>query len=93
MANYHPDLYVWLIDQFKAQPEKAEKLSAALSVLSAAEGYHHPVDTKYHMNRIGVPMNLRSRCCEESVFSRLDRHFIDDMLVLEDEIRALLAEK
>ena len=93
MANYHPDLYVWLGEHFREQPEKARKLAAALSVMSAAEAHCHPVDAKYHMDRVGVPMRLHVRNQDESKFGPLDRRFVDDLIILEDAVRQRLAEK
>lgn len=93
MANYHPDLYVWLGEHFREQPEKARKLAAALSVMSAAESHCHPVDAKYHMDRVGVPMRLHVRNQDESKFGPLDRRFVDDLIILEDAVRQRLAEK
>ena len=89
MANYHPDLYVWLIEHYRDKPEAARQLAAALSVMSAAEGHCHPVCAKYHMYRVGVPMKLHARSRDEAEFGYLDRHFIDDLIVAEDALRAL----
>lgn len=93
MANYHPDLYVWLTGHFRDQPERARRLAAALSVLSAAEGHCHPVCTKDHMNRSGVPMKLHTRSRDERGYGELDRHFIEDLMVVEDALRAQIPEK
>ena len=92
MANYHPDLYVWLCAHFREQSEKARKLAAALSVMSDAEAHCHPVDAKYHMDRVGVPIRLHARNQDEAKFSPLDRRFIDDLIVMEDALRQWLAE-
>ena len=80
MANYHPDLLVWLYENFRAQPEKARKLSSMLSVMSLVEGCGHPAATKYHMNLVGVPMEIRCRSINaDERFDKLDRHAIDDL--------------
>lgn len=90
MANYHPELYVWLLENLHSQPEAARRLSSFLSVMSAAEGCCHPVCTKYHMNLVGVPMTLNSRSRRKEDFSPLDRREIDDLLVMEQSIREAL---
>ena len=88
MANYHPDLLVWLYENFRAQPEKARKLSSMLSVMSLVEGCGHPAATKYHMNLVGVPMEIRSRSINaDERFDKLDRHAIDDLAQIEEVIR------
>lgn len=88
MANYHPDLLVWLCENFRAQPEKARKLSSMLSVMSLVEGCGHPAATKYHMNLVGVPMEIRCRSINaDERFDKLDRHAIDDLAQIEEVIR------
>lgn len=88
MANYHPDLLVWLYENFRAQPEKARKLSSMLSVMSLVEGCGHPAAVKYHMNLAGVPMEIRCRSINaDERFDKLDRHAIDDLAQIEEVIR------
>ena len=41
------------------------------------------------MDRVGVPMKLHARSRDEAEFGYLDRHFIDDLIVAEDALRAL----
>lgn len=91
MANYHPDLLVWLHRNYQKQPEKARELSAMLSVMSLVEGCGHPAAVKYHMNLLGIPMELKCRMIDaETRFDRLDRHAIDDLLVMEGVVREWL---
>lgn len=87
MANYHPDLYVWLVENYARQPEKAKALAAALSVLSAAEGWSHPVGAKYHMDRTGVPMEIISRVTDHSRVPSLHFHAVDDLIACETLLR------
>ena len=37
MANFHPDLYVWLCKNYKEQPEKAQELMNFLGAASMVE--------------------------------------------------------
>jgi len=90
MANFHPDLYVWLLANYKTQPDKARRLAAELSLLSTVEACCYPVCAKYHMDKVGVPMTLLSRVRDHATFSYLNRHEIDDLITVEDTIRALL---
>ncbi len=91
MANYHPDLLVWLYKNYQKQPEKARELSAMLSVMSLVEGCGHPAAVKYHMNLIGIPMELKCRAIDaEARFGALNRHTIDDLLVMEGVVREWL---
>lgn len=90
MANYHPELYVWLMENLHSRPEDARRLAAFLSMMSAAEGCCHPVCAKYHMNLVDVPMSLHTRIRSSEEFGPLDRHAIDDLLVMEQSIRGAL---
>ena len=83
MANFHPTLYQWLFRNWRAQPERAERLSAFLSLASGIERGLYPTAAKYHMNRVGVPMTLRCRNQQESAFTPLLRREIDDLITLE----------
>ena len=61
MANFHPDLYVWLCNNFDTQPEKAKTLQAILSMYAFEECMHYPITAKYNMNLEGINMELFSR--------------------------------
>ena len=91
MANFHPDLLVWLYENYRAQPEKARRLSALLSIMSLVEGCSHPAGAKYHMNKIGVSMEIGCRSINAAErFGYLERHAIDDLLVMEEVVREWL---
>lgn len=83
MANLHPELYAWLFRNYKEQPEKADKLSAFLSLASGIERALYPTSAKYHMNKIGVPMSIKCRHQKEEQFHPLFRREIDDLITLE----------
>lgn len=83
MANFHPTLYQWLYRNWRTQPERAERLSAFLSLASGIERGLYPTAAKYHMNRVGVPMTLRCRNQKEAAFTPLLRREIDDLITLE----------
>ena len=87
MANFHPDLLVWMYENYRQQPEKARQLSAMLSVMSMAEGCQHPIGAKYHMNLVGVPMELRCRVKNADCFDKMDRHTIEDLKTMEEVVR------
>ena len=91
MANYFPDLLVWMYENYRVQPERARRLSSMLSIMSLVEGCGHPAAAKYHMNRIGVPMEIFCRSIDaEERFGYLNRHAIDDLLNMEKEVREWL---
>lgn len=90
MANHHPDLWVWLCENFDKEPAKAERLMPMLSIMSGVERCCHPVSAKYHMNLVGVPMTLESRTVDKSGFAKLHRREVEDLKKMEDGIREWL---
>lgn len=87
MANYHPDLFVWLYANYEKQPEKADELMAALSVLSGTERACYPVCCKYHMGLVGVPMEIISRSRDAAGFDELGRREMRDLAAVEQLLR------
>ena len=70
MANFHPQLYVWLCHHFAGQPEKAEEVSDFLSLTAFTESLAYPITAKYHLSEIeGIPMTLHARSREASQFT------------------------
>ena len=62
MANYHPELYVWLCHNFDKQPEKAEILGKFFCMSGFTEnGLPYPLSAKYHMKLNGIPTELITR--------------------------------
>ena len=93
MANYHADLYVWLIKHYLDKPILARKVAAFLALFSAAEGWTYPVNAKYHMGRVGVPMEIISRVCDCSGFmDSIDRHAVDTLITAEQAVRDMIEE-
>lgn len=90
MANFHPDLLVWLYDHYREQPQKARILASQLSLMSGVERNMHPVGAKYHMNLENIPMSLKTRVTDDKKFGKLQKHEIDDLYVIEGEMRKWL---
>ena len=61
MANFHPDLYVWLCKNYDKEPERAEIMMNYLGAASTFECQVYPCNSKYHMNLEGVKMTTKSR--------------------------------
>jgi 4-hydroxy-tetrahydrodipicolinate synthase len=57
MANFHPELYVWLWEHWRDEPEKAEDVAAYLSTASLIEYLDYPICAKDYHKSIG---NFRS---------------------------------
>ena len=56
MANFHPELYAWLYENYERNTEMAEKVAAFLGVACATEvNLPYPLTAKYHMCLRGIP--------------------------------------
>ncbi len=60
MANFHPELYVWLYENWQTEPEKAQRLADYLSTSALAESLDYPVCAKVFQQQIG---NFSSMTC------------------------------
>lgn len=49
MANFHADLYVWLVKNYEKEPERAKLMMDFLGAASLVECQVYPVNCKYHM--------------------------------------------
>ncbi len=61
MANFHPELYVWLTENFDKEPEKAGRLADMLTVASFIERQVYPVNAKYFQKQIGNFSTIHTR--------------------------------
>jgi 4-hydroxy-tetrahydrodipicolinate synthase len=75
MANVHPELYVWLWETWRREPEKAARLARYLSVAALAETLEYPVCAKDFQRAQGNfrTANCRSRDSERYFASGLER--------------------
>lgn len=92
MANFYPDILVWLYENYQVQSEKTDKLQPVLSLLSGVERGYYPVNCKYHMNLIGVPMELITRTRNHKWLSELDKLEMRHLTEVENEIRKWISE-
>lgn len=93
MANYHPELYVWLVENYRTHPEEAQRLSDLLTVLAMSEARCYPVTAKYHFDKCVTPMSLFSRSSDATQFNANDRLGIDSMIRLEKEAAERLGKR
>jgi 4-hydroxy-tetrahydrodipicolinate synthase len=69
MANFHPDLYVKLMDIYATQPREAARLQNYLGLASVIERQLYPVNAKYHLQLEGLPFNLDGRSADKGAFT------------------------
>lgn len=61
MANFHPDLYVRLVQLQQSRPEEAACLQQFLGLASAVERQPYPLNAKYYLRLEGLPIGLQGR--------------------------------
>lgn len=55
MCNYHPELYVWLCENYNKDPKKAELIQSLIGTVGFTEvGIPYPLTAKYHMCLEGI---------------------------------------
>ena len=68
MANFHPELYVWLCDNI--HHPNAEKVQAVLSICSLIERQLYPVNSKFHLKEIEkLPITTFCRNQDDSLLN------------------------
>ncbi|PWC10141.1 dihydrodipicolinate synthase family protein [Brenneria roseae subsp. americana] len=60
MANFHPQLYVWLYENWRSQPQKAQSLSDYLSTAALVEHLDYPACAKFFQQQYG---NFTTHVC------------------------------
>lgn len=77
MANFHPDLFVWLCKNFEKEPERAEIMMNYLGAASTIECQVYPVNSKYHMQLEGLNITTKSRRQDDALLTSSRRLEID----------------
>ena len=90
MANFTPDLFQWLCENFDKDPELAQKVQNFLCITAFTESLAYPVTAKYHMNKVGVPMSLWSRSRDYKQFNKYQQMIIDDIMTAEEDVRKMI---
>jgi 4-hydroxy-tetrahydrodipicolinate synthase len=79
MANFHPEIYVHLAKIWRTDPANARLLQALISTCSFFEGQWYPVNAKYHLKRLGLPIGLYTRSKTHAKMSPLFMDEVDQM--------------
>jgi 4-hydroxy-tetrahydrodipicolinate synthase len=79
MANFHPDLYVWLLRNWNRNPQQALELSDFLSMASLIEKQLYPVNAKYYLMLEGVLTNYSCRSKDAGEFSATNKLEIEQL--------------
>ncbi len=89
MANFHPEFYVWLCENFEKDPEKAQKIQDIVGFFSVAECQMYPVNAKYYQSLEGNTMEYISRSRDAGEFKRNRQLEIEQMFNLTQDYKKL----
>ncbi len=87
MANFHPELYRWLFDNYETQPALALRVSDFLSAVAAVECRNYPDCAKYHLSKYIKEMQVFSRRDRRSGLPQAMQMEIDAVERLADRFR------
>lgn len=73
MANFHPDLYVWLWKNFAKSPEKAKEVSDFITIASYIETQNYPCNAKHYLKLEGLNIEDYSRKIPANKFTNTDK--------------------
>ena len=87
MANFHPDLFAWLFENYRSRPEEAEELSAILSMASFTESPAYPCTAKYYLQFEGIPMETFARSADEKLVTEYQKEVMKQLYYLNEQLR------
>ncbi len=61
MANFHPELYVWLTSNWRTSPDQATRTQWIATLGALIELQYYPINAKYSMQLAGLPVGLHTR--------------------------------
>ncbi|MBQ2942030.1 MAG: dihydrodipicolinate synthase family protein [Clostridia bacterium] len=83
MANFHPELYAWLCENYKKNPEKAEEIQNLIGTCGFTEnGLPYPLTAKYHMCLEGLTTTLTARNRKDSEMTDYVKDCVSQMRAL-----------
>jgi len=87
MANFHPQLYVWLCENFEANPDQSAFVQSILCTAAFSEDkLSYPLSAKYSMCIEGIKMNVTARSTGEYVFSDYEVSCVNQLKLFADVV-------
>lgn len=84
MANFHPELYVWLCQHIDA-PE-AEPLQEFLTTAALIERQIYPVNAKYALQTEGLPVQTYTRTKDETLLNEVAKSEVRQLMRLSKRV-------
>lgn len=94
MANFHPWLYRWLLDNYNCDSETLSLVNNTLVLFSALECRGYPENAKYHMQLSGLPLECyKSRVKRNHPLTESERLAVKSLIALEERLRDKLKRR
>jgi 4-hydroxy-tetrahydrodipicolinate synthase len=86
MCNFHPELYVWLCENFEKDHERVEKLQQFLTLCGFTEnGLPYPLTAKHHMGLSGIPTENYARNVNPRALTDYAKFCVEQMKAAADD--------
>ncbi|WMT39711.1 dihydrodipicolinate synthase family protein [Paenibacillus sp. D2_2] len=89
MVNFHPDLYVRLLQLQRGNVAEAVRLQQFLGLASAVERQPYPLNAKYHLSLEGLSIGLHGRTGGNASLSASMMLEIEQLRGMEQQIREM----
>ncbi len=89
MANFHPALYDWLLNNWTNEQQKSKELMDFLSVASQIERQLYPVNAKYYLIMEGIEMEYISRSKDAGQFTAANKLEVEQFHDITKKIEGL----
>lgn len=93
MANFHPALYDWLLNNWEKEPQKAKDVTNFLSLASQIERQLYPVNAKYNFILEGIDISYISRSKNANLFTSANKLEVEQLHELVEKLSAYLEIK
>ncbi|MBY0121460.1 dihydrodipicolinate synthase family protein [Bacillus sp. S/N-304-OC-R1] len=86
MANFHPELYSWLFNNWQKYEKKATKLQAYLGIASVIEKQLYPTNAKYYHSLEGKGININCRVQDYTQLTESNRLEVEQLYIFTQHI-------
>ncbi|MBM7840939.1 4-hydroxy-tetrahydrodipicolinate synthase [Alkalihalobacillus xiaoxiensis] len=90
MANFQPDLYAWLVNNYEKEPIRAKELQNFLSMSALIERQHYPANAKYYLQTLGLSWLEDTRVNANQVLNSTEKTEVRQLKELTNEYRKRL---
>ncbi len=90
MANFHPEIYSWLFNNWKDSPEAALKVQSFIGMAAMYELQQYPVNAKYYLQLESVHHSLYSRSKNQADFKDFQKKEVEQLRLMTSTFKKTL---